>query len=99
MGSELMLDENWRETWAWALASTPEWFPRLLGLIGVGLAVYGLWKIASSGAGRGGKGVGIGAMVLFAVIALAPGPVISVMLRLAEVVISLFTSLVGHFTA
>lgn len=96
MGSELMLDENWRETWAWFLASTPDWTPKLIAAIGVGLAALALWKIASGSMSGGGKRAGIGATLLFLVITLAPGPIVSLILKFAELVIGLVVSFVDH---
>lgn len=96
MGSELMLDENWRETWSWFLASTPGWTPKLIAFVGVALAAFGLWKIATGNMTGGGKRVGIGATLLFMVITLAPGPVVSIILRFIELVIGLVVSFVNH---
>ena len=99
MGDELRLVENWQETWGWFLASTPPWTPHLIGAIGVGLAVFGLWKVATGSLGGGGKRVGMSAMVLFAIISLAPGPVIGLLLRVAELLITLVASLVNQISS
>ncbi|WP_241681093.1 hypothetical protein [Pseudactinotalea terrae] len=98
MGSELTLVENWRETWVWFLASTPAWTPKLIAAIGVGLAAVALFHIAKGSMGGGGKRAGIGATVLFLIICLAPGPVISLILKLVELLIGVVISFADHLS-